>query len=260
MTATVGGAAAPKINIARLAVTSLAASSIEWYDFFIYGTAAALVFPKLFFAASLPPAVAQLAAFSTFAVGFIARPVGGGVFGHFGDKVGRKKALVTALLMMGLSTTVIGLLPTYATIGVLAPLLLIVLRFIQGLAVGGQWGGAVLIAIENAPAHRRGFFGSFAQMGVPAGVATANLVFLIMGATVAPDSFLAWAWRIPFLLSILLVALALYIQIQLEDTADYQAAQELAAQKAEEEAVAYAAEMGLSLEAAKARLRAARGS
>jgi metabolite-proton symporter len=260
MTATVGGAAAPKINIARLAITSLAASSIEWYDFFIYGTAAALVFPKLFFAASLPPAVAQLAAFSTFAVGFIARPVGGVIFGHFGDRVGRKKALVTALLMMGLATTSVGLLPGYAQIGVASPLILILLRFIQGLAVGGQWGGAVLIAIENAPPKRRGLFGSFAQMGVPVGVVLGNLVFLIMGATVPPDSFLAWAWRVPFLLSIVLVGLALYIQLKLEDTADFQAAQALAAKKHEDEAAALAAETGVSIAQARAKIRAAQGS
>jgi MFS family permease len=255
-------AAAPgaKINIAKLALTSLAASSIEWYDFFIYGTAAALVFPKLFFAASLPPAVAQLAAFSTFAVGFIARPVGGVVFGHFGDRVGRKKALVTALLMMGLATTGVGLLPGYATLGVLSPLLLILLRFIQGLAVGGQWGGAVLIAIENAPPHRRGFFGSFAQMGVPAGVVMGNAIFLIMGATVPPDSFLAWAWRVPFLLSVVLVGLALYIQLKLEDTADFKAAQALAAKKHEDEAATLAAETGVSIAQAKAKIRTAEGS
>jgi MFS family permease len=260
MTAATAGAPAAKINIGKLALTSLAASSIEWYDFFIYGTAAALVFPKLFFAASLPPAVAQLAAFSTFAVGFIARPVGGVVFGHFGDRVGRKNALVTALLMMGLATTAVGLLPGYATLGVLSPLLLIVLRFIQGLAVGGQWGGAVLIAIENAPPSRRGFFGSFAQMGVPAGVVLGNAVFLIMGATVPPDSFLAWAWRVPFLLSIVLVILALYIQLKLEDTADFQAAQALAAKQHEDEAAALAAQTGVSIAQAKAKIRAAQGS
>jgi len=254
------GAPAAKINIGKLAMTSLAASSIEWYDFFIYGTAAALVFPKLFFAASLPPAVAQLAAFSTFAVGFIARPVGGVVFGHFGDRVGRKKALVTALLMMGLATTGVGLLPGYATLGVASPVILILLRFIQGLAVGGQWGGAVLIAIENAPPNRRGFYGSFAQMGVPAGVVLGNAIFLIMGASVPPDSFLAWAWRVPFLLSILLVILALYIQLKLEDTADFQAAQALAARKHEDEAAALAAETGVSIAQAKAKIRTAQGS
>jgi metabolite-proton symporter len=207
----------------RVVMTALAASSIEWYDFFIYGTAAALVFPKLFFPADLPAYVAQIASFSTFAVGFIARPIGGVIFGHFGDKYGRKKALVTAMLMMGLATTAVGLLPGYQRINVAAPLILIALRFLQGLAVGGQWGGAALLAIENAPAHKRGFFGSFAQMGVPAGVISANLIFLIMGATVAPEAFQAWAWRIPFLLSILLVGLSLYVQLVLEDTAEFKA-------------------------------------
>jgi metabolite-proton symporter len=211
------------VNMTRIVLTSLAASSIEWYDFFIYGTAAALVFPKLFFDASLPPAVAQIAAFSTFAVGFIARPIGGVVFGHFGDKYGRKRALVTAMMMMGLATTGVGLLPTYQAIGVAAPLILIALRFIQGLAVGGQWGGAALLAIENAPVQRRGFYGSFAQMGVPAGVISANLIFIIMTQMLAPEAFAAWGWRIPFLLSILLVGLSLYVQMMLEDTAEFKA-------------------------------------
>ena len=218
-------ATAKPISMTRVVLTSLAASSIEWYDFFIYGTAAALVFPKLFFAADLPPAVAQLAAFSTFAVGFIARPVGGVVFGHFGDKLGRKRALVTAMMLMGLATTAVGLMPSYATIGVAAPVILIVLRFLQGLAVGGQWGGAALLAIENAPVQKRGFYGSFAQMGVPAGVITANLIFTIMGKTVAPEAFADWGWRIPFLLSILLVGLSLYVQLMLEDTAEFKALQ-----------------------------------
>ena len=257
---TIAATAPAKINVARLAFTSLAASSVEWYDFFIYGTAAALVFPKLFFAASLPPAVAQLAAFSTFAVGFIARPVGGLIFGHFGDRVGRKKALVTALLMMGLSTTAVGLLPPYAVAGVLSPLLLILLRFIQGIAVGGQWGGAVLIAIESAPPRQRGFYGSFAQMGVPAGVVLANLIFLVMGATVPADSFLIWAWRIPFLLSIVLVGLGLYVQLKLEDTAEFQALQALEAERQTARARALAAEKGVSEERARAMLRAEKGS
>jgi metabolite-proton symporter len=257
---TVAGAPAAKINIAKVALTSLAASSIEWYDFFIYGTAAALVFPKLFFASTLPPAVAQLAAFSTFAVGFIARPVGGVIFGHFGDRLGRKKALVTALLMMGLATSAIGLLPSYASIGVAAPLLLILLRFIQGLAVGGQWGGAVLLAVENAPPQQRGFFGSFAQMGVPAGVVLANLIFLVMSTAIAPESFLTWAWRVPFLLSMVLVGLGLYVQLKLEDTADFQALQALEARQQEAAAKALAAEKGVSLDKAKAVLRAEKGS
>ena len=249
-----------KPNIAKMALTSLAAASIEWYDFFIYGTAAALVFPKLFFPASLPPAVAQLAAFSTFAVGFIARPVGGVVFGHLGDQIGRKRALVIALLIMGLATTAIGLLPSYATIGLAAPLLLIAFRFAQGLAVGGQWGGAVLLSIENAPSHQRGFFGSFAQLGVPAGVVLANLIFLIMGNFVAPDAFQAWGWRIPFLLSIVLVGLGLYVQLKLEDTADYQALQALEAEKHAQAVKALAAEKGITPEKANALLRAEKGS
>jgi MFS family permease len=257
---TTAAGATPKINIAKVAFTSLAASSIEWYDFFIYGTAAALVFPKLFFASTLPPAVAQLAAFSTFAVGFIARPVGGVIFGHFGDQFGRKRALVTALLMMGLATTAVGLLPTYATAGVVAPLLLIALRFIQGLAVGGQWGGAMLLAFENAPPKQRGFYGSFAQIGVPAGVVLANLIFIVIDKQVAPDAFLVWGWRIPFLLSILLVMLGLYVQLKLEDTAEYQALQALEAKQSQAAAQALAAEKGIGFDQAKAQLRAAKGS
>jgi MFS family permease len=219
-------ASAAPASMGRMVFTSLTASSIEWYDFFIYGTAAALVFPKLFFAAGLPDSVKLIASFSTFAVGFIARPVGGIVFGHFGDVIGRKRALVTAMLMMGLATTAVGLLPSYATLGVASPVILIALRFLQGLAVGGQWGGAALIAIENAPPQKRGFYGSFAQMGVPAGVISANLIFLIMGSTVAPAAFADWAWRIPFLMSILLVGLSLYVQLMVEDTAEFKALQD----------------------------------
>ena len=251
---------AKPLSMTRIVLTALAASSIEWYDFFIYGTAAALVFPKLFFASSLPPAVAQIAAFSTFAVGFIARPVGGVVFGHFGDKFGRKKALVTAMLIMGLATTGVGLLPSYNAIGVAAPLILIALRFLQGLAVGGQWGGAALLAIENAPIQKRGFYGSFAQMGVPAGVISANLIFLIMGATVAPDAFIAWGWRIPFVLSLALVGLGLYVQLKLEDTADYKALQALEAQKHAEAVKALATEKAVSLDKARSILRAEKTS
>ncbi len=217
------GAAVKPASMTKVVLTALAASSIEWYDFFIYGTAAALVFPTLFFAKDLPPYIAQLASFSTFAVGFIARPIGGIIFGHFGDKYGRKRALVTAMLIMGLATTAVGLLPPFQTIGVAAPLILILLRFLQGLAVGGQWGGAALLAIENAPVQKRGFYGSFAQMGVPAGVITANLIFLIMAKVVAPDAFQAWGWRIPFLLSIVLVGLSMYVQLVVEDTPEFRA-------------------------------------
>jgi metabolite-proton symporter len=198
----------PGIKVVAMAS---AGAAVEWYDFFIYGTAAALVFPKLFFPPDLPQFVAQIAAFSTFAVGFIARPIGGMLFGHFGDLYGRKRALVLAMMMMGAATTLIGLLPSYATAGILAPLLLVVLRFAQGLAVGGQWGGAALMAIESAPAHRQGFYSSFVQVGVPLGVVLANGVFLLSSALIDPASFLAWGWRISFLISIGLIFIGLYM-------------------------------------------------
>jgi len=204
-------------SIIKTAVTASAGAAIEWYDFFIYGTAAALVFPKLFFPTDLPPLVAQIAAFSTFAVGFIARPIGGLLFGHFGDLYGRKKVLAVALLVMGAATTCVGLLPTYGAIGVFAPLLLVALRFIQGLAVGGQWGGAALLAIESAPAGKQGFYGSFVQIGVPLGVVLANLVFLVVGRVVSPELFQAWGWRIPFLLSVVLVLIGIYVHWALEE-------------------------------------------
>ena len=188
-----------------------AGAAVEWYDFFIYGTAAALVFPKLFFPPDLPQFVAQIAAFSTFAVGFIARPIGGVLFGHLGDSHGRKRALVLAMMMMGVATTLIGLLPSYATAGSLAPILLVVLRFVQGLAVGGQWGGAALLVIESAPANRQGFYSSFVQIGVPVGVVLANTVFLITSTLTDPASFLSWGWRIGFLISLCLIFIGLYI-------------------------------------------------
>ena len=208
-------------SIRKIALTALAGTSIEWYDFFLYGTAAALVFPKAFFSAGMPPAVALLASFSTFAVGFIARPVGGIIFGHYGDRIGRKRALVVALLLMGTATTLIGCLPTYAAIGAWAPILLIVLRFAQGIAIGGQWGGAVLLATENAPPSRRGFYGSFAQVGAPVGVILANLAFLIVSASTTPEAFLDWGWRVPFLASVILIGIALFIQLRLEETVEF---------------------------------------
>lgn len=195
----------------RVAVMASAGAAVEWYDFFLYATAAALVFPKLFFPPELPQFVAQIAAFSTFAVGFVARPIGGLVFGHIGDRHGRKQALVLAMILMGTATTLIGLLPGYATVGVFAPLLLILLRFVQGLAVGGQWGGAALLAIESAPADRQGFYGSFVQIGVPLGVVLANTVFLIASAVFDADGFLAWGWRVGFVLSVALIGIGLYI-------------------------------------------------
>lgn len=203
----------------KVAIMASAGAAVEWYDFFIYGTAAALIFPRLFFPADLPPFVAQIASFSTFAVGFVARPLGGMVFGHYGDLHGRKRALVAAMFIMGLSTTLIGLLPGYSAIGPLAPLSLVALRFVQGLAVGGQWGGAALLAIESAPAHRRGFYGSFVQVGVPLGVVLANAVFLGVSALTSNETFTAWGWRIGFLLSVLLIVIALAVHVSASDLA-----------------------------------------
>ncbi|WP_414900934.1 MFS transporter [Sphingomonas flavalba] len=216
-------AAPPGGGSPKTALAAAAGAAIEWYDFFIYGTAAALVFPKLFFPADMPLFAAQIAAFSTFAVGFIARPVGGVLFGHFGDLLGRKKALATALVLMGLSTAAIGLLPSYASIGVAAPLLLALLRIVQGLAVGGQWGGAALLAIESAPPGRQGLYGSFVQIGVPLGVVLANGVFLVAGVTMSAADFAAWGWRIPFLLSLALVGIGFYVQFRLEDSEEFRA-------------------------------------
>ncbi|MDB6086799.1 MAG: hypothetical protein JWN43_4680 [Gammaproteobacteria bacterium] len=205
-------------SIAKIATIALAASSIEWYDFFLYGTAAALIFPAAFFPKGLSAAAALLASFSTFAVAFVARPFGAIVFGHFGDRHGRKRPLVAALMLMGASTCLIGCLPTYATIGIAAPLILVVLRFLQGFAIGGQWGGAVLLLTESAPANRRAYYSSFAQVGVPFGVVLANLVFLLLSANQSQQDFAAWGWRIPFMLSLLLIGIAIYAQLTLEDS------------------------------------------
>ncbi len=210
--------------IRKVALASLIGTTIEWYDFFIYGTAAALVFPALFFP-EFSETAGTLAAFATFGVGFFARPVGGIVFGHFGDRVGRKTMLVLTLTIMGVATTLIGLLPTYAAIGVAAPLLLVVLRFAQGLGVGGEWGGAVLMAVEHSPAERRGFFGSWPQMGVPAGLILSNLIFLAV-ATLPEEQFLAWGWRIPFLLSIILVGVGLFIRLRIMESPAFRRVQE----------------------------------
>lgn len=221
----------PERSMRRVAFTALAGTSIEWFDFFIYGMAAALVFPAAFFPADMPELVSLIAAFGTFAVGFIARPIGGMVFGHFGDRIGRKAALVSALMLMGVATTLIGCLPTYASIGIAAPLLLTLLRFTQGLAVGGQWGGAMLLVTENAPPHRRGYYGAFAQAGAPVGMILANLAFLGVDALVSDQQFQDWGWRIPFLASVVLIGLSLYVQLHLEETPafkelkNYQAAQ-----------------------------------
>ena len=212
-------------NMRKVALTSLAGTSIEWYDFFLYGTAAAVVFPKAFFPQDLPPMVLLIISFSTFAVGFIARPVGGLIFGHFGDRVGRKKTLVVALMMMGSATTLIGLLPTYATVGVAAPLLLVLLRFVQGLAIGGQWGGAMLLVTESAPADKRGWYGAYAQAGAPVGVILANLAFIGVSMNMSDEAFMSWGWRLPFIASIVLIGISLFVQLKLEDTDAFKALQ-----------------------------------
>ena len=205
----------------KLALTGLAGSSIEWYDFFLYATAAALVFPTVFFSSTLPPLVALIASFSTFAVGFLARPIGALVFGHIGDRLGRKAALVGALIVMGTATSLIGLLPTYRAAGGFSPLVLVLLRLAQGLAVGGQWGGAMLLATENAPSARRGLYGSIAQAGVPVGVVLANLAFLAVNAAMSPEAFMSYGWRIPFLFSIVFVGVGIIIQMRMEDTSPF---------------------------------------
>jgi MFS transporter, MHS family, shikimate and dehydroshikimate transport protein len=212
-------------SIKKVAAASFIGTTIEWYDFFLYGTAAALVFGDLFFPEA-KPLVGTLLAFSTYAVGFAARPIGGIVFGHFGDRIGRKSMLVLSLLIMGVATFLIGLLPTFASIGILAPILLVILRFAQGIGVGGEWGGAVLMSVEHAPKGRRGFFGSWPQMGVPAGLALSTTVFAIVRGLTSDATFSAWAWRVPFLLSIVLVVVGLVIRMKLMESPMFQKIQE----------------------------------
>lgn len=200
----------------KVALASLIGTSIEWYDFFLYGTAAALVFNKLFFP-TFDPLVGTIAAFATFAVGFIARPIGGIVFGHYGDRIGRKNMLYLTLLIMGLATAVIGLLPTYGTVGVLAPVLLVAMRLAQGFGLGGEWGGAVLMAVEHAPPNRRGFYGSWPQIGAYIGLLLSTLVFRWVSRMPEGD-FLAWGWRLPFLLSFVLVLVGLWIRMNVAES------------------------------------------
>ena len=216
----------PESNMQKVALTALAGTSIEWYDFFLYGAAAALIFPTAFFGEATP-STALILSLLTFAAGFIARPIGGIIFGHYGDRVGRKKTLVMALILMGVSSTLIGLLPTYAMIGVTAPILLTSLRFAQGLAIGGQWGGAMLLVTESAPSNQRGYYGAFAQAGAPVGVILANLAFIITSALVSEESFYSWGWRIPFLASAVLIGISMYIQLNLEDTKAFKELQAL---------------------------------
>ncbi|GAA4659134.1 MFS transporter [Kineococcus glutinatus] len=201
----------------RVAAASLIGTTIEFYDFYVYATAAVLVFGPLFFPAA-SDAAQTLSSLATFAIAFVARPFGSVLFGHFGDRVGRKTTLVASLLLMGISTTLIGVLPTHATAGVLAPLLLCVLRFGQGLGLGGEWGGAALLATENAPSHRRALYGTLPQLGAPLGFILANTLFIVLSVVLDEDAFTAWGWRIPFLLSALLVVLGLYVRLNLAET------------------------------------------
>jgi MFS transporter, MHS family, shikimate and dehydroshikimate transport protein len=200
-------------TMTRVVLASVIGTTIEWYDFFLYGTAAALVFNQLFFP-TLDPLAGTMASFATYAVGFFARPVGGIVFGHFGDRMGRKSMLVTTLMLMGLSTFLIGVLPTYAQVGVAAPVMLVVLRFIQGFGVGGEWGGAVLMVVEHGHRGRRGLYASWVQAGVPAGLLLATAVFNLF--SLLPDrAFLLWGWRVPFLLGVALLGVGLFIRLHI---------------------------------------------
>jgi MFS transporter, MHS family, shikimate and dehydroshikimate transport protein len=204
-------------QLRRVVVASFIGTTIEWYDFFLYGTAAALLFNRLFFP-TLNPLAGTLSAYGTFALGFVARPLGGVVFGHYGDRLGRKKMLVWSLLIMGVATTLIGVTPTYDQIGIWAPVLLVVLRFIQGIGVGGEWGGAVLLAVEHSGGSRRGLHGSWPQMGVPGGLLLSTVVFAALSSALPERDFLAWGWRIPFLISVLLVGVGLFVRLQILET------------------------------------------
>ena len=210
--------AATPVNTPRQVLfASLIGTTIEFFDFYIYATAAVLVFPRLFFPAS-DPASATLASLATFAIAFLARPIGSALFGHFGDRIGRKTTLVAALLTMGISTVAIGVLPTYASIGVAAPLLLATCRFGQGLGLGGEWGGAVLLAIENAPPGKRAWYGMFPQLGAPVGFFFSGTVFLALSAWLTDEQFFSFGWRIPFLASAVLVIIGLYVRLTITET------------------------------------------
>lgn len=205
----------------KIATASVIGTTVEWYDLFLFGTASALVFNEIFFP-DLPPALGTILAFLTFASAYLARIVGAIAFGHFGDRLGRKSMLLISLITMGAATLGIGLIPDATVIGVAAPFLLLTLRVIQGLALGGEWGGAVLMTVEHAPAKRRGWYGSLVQVGVPAGTLIANLVFLIVTSVVDREALLTWGWRVPFIASIVLVAVGIYIRLNIEETPAFQ--------------------------------------
>ncbi|MFD9946099.1 MFS transporter [Nonomuraea sp. NPDC059023] len=204
----------------RVSWAAFIGTTIEWYDFFLYGTAAALVFNKQFFPA-MDPVAGSIAAFGTMTVGFLARPLGGIVFGHFGDRLGRRNTLVVSLLIMGIGTTLIGVLPTYSSIGIWAAVLLVVMRIAQGIGLGGELGGAVVLTMEHAPKGRRGLFGAFPMMGTPAGMLCANLVFLGTSSALSEEAFMSWGWRVPFLLSVVLVVVGIYLRLRIEESPDF---------------------------------------
>lgn len=218
-------ATGPRNSARQVALASLVGTAIEFYDYYIYAAAAVLVFNTQFFSKS-DPATATLLSLSTLALAFLARPIGSALFGHFGDRIGRKRTLVASLLTMGLSTVAIGLLPPYESIGIWAPVLLCVFRIGQGIGLGGEWGGAALVATENAPEGKRGWFGSFPQLGAPIGLFTANAGFFLVSWIMGPEKMIAWGWRIPFLLSFVLVAVGLYVRLTLHESAVFRQAEQ----------------------------------
>ena len=220
--AAAGAKEAPRASVGKIALASLVGTTIEFYDFYIFGTAAALVFGPMFFPKSAPE-TQTLNAYLTFGLAFLARPVGSFLFGHFGDRIGRKSTLVATMLTMGLATTLIGALPSYASAGVFAPLALAALRFLQGVGLGGEWGGAALIAVENAPEGKRAWYGMFPQLGPPIGFLIATGLFLLLLVGFGEAAFVDWAWRVPFLLSAVLVAIGLYVRVSLEETPAFKA-------------------------------------
>jgi MFS transporter, MHS family, shikimate and dehydroshikimate transport protein len=209
-------------TIRRVVVSALVGATVEWYDFFLYGVVAGIVFNKLYFPSG-DPVISLLLAYTTFAVGFVTRPLGGVIFGHFGDRIGRKTMLIMTLMIMGVSTLLIGLLPTYAQIGVAAPLLLLLLRVLQGIGLGGEWGGAVLMAYEYAPKEKRGFYASLPQIGLAIGLCLASGITALLSSLLTDEQFLAWGWRVAFLLSAVLVAVGLYIRLNIQETPEFAA-------------------------------------
>jgi len=208
-------------NLRRVVLSSLIGATIEWYDFFLYGVVAGIVFNKLYFPPG-DPLVGTLLAYTTFAVGFVTRPLGGVIFGHFGDRIGRKSVLITTLMIMGVATFLIGLIPTYAQIGVWAPILLLLLRVFQGIGLGGEWGGAVLMTFENAPPGKRGFYASIPQIGLAIGLCLASGLVALLSSTLSDAEFLAWGWRVAFLVSVVMVGVGLYIRLKVLETPEFE--------------------------------------